>query len=118
MIGTSITATARQLLLEQARRQPNLTQSAIMLRAVAAAHDDLTRRFGGAPATAGALFEGAAGGRRRLPRGADTAWIPVTFRLTTRDRDTLKRLATEAGAPSLSRYIDAALLTLEPSRGA
>jgi hypothetical protein len=83
VIGTSITATARQLLLDQACRQPNLTQSAVMLRAVAAAHGDLTRRFGGVPATAGALFEGAASGRRRLPRDPDTAWIPVTFRLTT-----------------------------------
>jgi len=118
VIGTSITATARQLMLDQVQRQPNLTQAAVMLRAVAAAHDDLTRRFGGAPAPTSSLFEGAAGGRRRLPRGADTAWVPVTLRLTTRDRDTLKRLATEAGAPSLSRYLDAALLALEPRAAA
>lgn len=104
-VGVKVAATTRELLRAAAAAEASLTQTGVMLGAIAATRTKLPAEFERPGAEAGP-FETATAVRRR--RHAEP-WVQVSLRITEKDLKVIDEIARECSAPDRSRMIDTAL---------
>lgn len=105
-VGFQVAPGTRTTLKAVRQADPRYSYTALILRAVQAEQAALKVHFASEPDGEGGLFQGVRPIRRPV---RDEAWVGMSVRMAPGDLAILDQLVEEAGAPSRSQYIDAAL---------
>ena len=104
-VGVNIASSTRELLRSAAAAESSLTQTGVMLAAIAATRTQLAAQFA-QPTTGPGPFETTTAVRRTRHH---EAWVQVSLRVTEKDLATIDDIVQECNSPDRSRMVDTAV---------